>query len=547
VSPPLESANRIQSLVFLTVLVLLCLTPFLGKAFNIDDTLFIWEARNIAKHPFNPFGFEVNWDSVREPMWQVTQNPPLASYYTAAVAAILGWSEFALHAGFLLVSLAAVLGTYVLARKFTRRPMLAAVATLVAPGYLVSSATVMCDTMMTASFIFAVLLWLEGLDREKQQLLVLSSVLIAASAVTKYFAVALIPLLLAYTIARYKRFDGRSLYLLLPVAALLAYQFGTKALYGLGLLGGATQYAQANNGFGISRAFAGLSFVGGCAFPAITFAPLMWRKRLIVGVVSVAAIVTPLLELRSGLDFKHPYVMGAQMALFVGGGVAAMALAISDWLRRRDANSLLLLLWIAGTWVFASFVNWSINGRSILPMIPAVAILLARRLDVLEDLGRRFSRAALVVPLAASGAVALWATAADAATANASREAARYVRDRVSAPGGKVSFQGHWGFQYYMQDYGFEPVDIANYMVGNGDVLVIPYGNTGRRAVPENYVESMSEVAFGAGVGMATMNSAWGAGFYSNNWGPLPYAVASVPAETYYVLRLKIPEGAAPQ
>ncbi|HEV2728962.1 MAG TPA: hypothetical protein VGV15_02930, partial [Terriglobales bacterium] len=95
----------------------LCLLPFASRAFHIDDTLFIWAAQNIAKHPFNPYGFQLTWDSSRLQMSEVTQNPPLASYYMALVGSIAGWSERALHIAFLLPTLALVLGTYRLAQR----------------------------------------------------------------------------------------------------------------------------------------------------------------------------------------------------------------------------------------------------------------------------------------------------------------------------------------------------------------------------------------------------------------------------------------------
>ena len=60
-----------------------------------------------------------------------------------------------------------------------------------------------------------------------------------------------------------------------------------------------------------------------------------------------------------------------------------MALAAADAWKRKDADSLLLMLWVFGTFIFTGFVNWAINARSVLPLIPAVGILLARRVDAL--------------------------------------------------------------------------------------------------------------------------------------------------------------------
>jgi hypothetical protein len=38
-----------------------CLLPFVGKSFNIDDPLFVWTAKQIVRHPIDPYGFPVVW------------------------------------------------------------------------------------------------------------------------------------------------------------------------------------------------------------------------------------------------------------------------------------------------------------------------------------------------------------------------------------------------------------------------------------------------------------------------------------------------------
>src|ERR1700690_278884 len=79
----LESGRKVPSLILLAVLVLAFLTPFLGKAFHIDDPLFLWVGKQITQHPGNPYGFTVTWYSAPQQMSDVTQNPPLAAYYIA--------------------------------------------------------------------------------------------------------------------------------------------------------------------------------------------------------------------------------------------------------------------------------------------------------------------------------------------------------------------------------------------------------------------------------------------------------------------------------
>src|ERR1051326_1717370 len=149
----------------LTLLVLAALLPCLSKPFNMDDPLFIWAAKHIRGQPFNPYGFEVNWYGSQRPMWEVTKNPPLACYYLAAVGSVLGWSEVALHAVLVAPAVAVILGTYRLARRLGAQPIVASVMTLFTPAFLVSSATVMCDTLMMAFWIWAVVFWVEGFAR----------------------------------------------------------------------------------------------------------------------------------------------------------------------------------------------------------------------------------------------------------------------------------------------------------------------------------------------------------------------------------------------
>src|SRR5271156_6974664 len=70
--PVLEEWKPSYSPVLLVVLTLACLLPFIDKAFHIDDTLFVMAAKQIAKHPLNPYGFLLVWVATDLPMWAVT-------------------------------------------------------------------------------------------------------------------------------------------------------------------------------------------------------------------------------------------------------------------------------------------------------------------------------------------------------------------------------------------------------------------------------------------------------------------------------------------
>ncbi len=208
----------------IALVVVLALVPFITKPVNIDDPLFVWAAQHILVHPSNPYGFNVNWYDSMAPMWLVTENPPLACYYLAAGAAIIGWSEIALHTMFLLPAIAVILGTHRLARRFCFRPMLAAIITLFTPVFMVSSNTLMCDVLMLAFWIWSVIFWLEGMEQKDRRLLAVAALLITFASLTKYFGICLIPLLVAWSAIARHRFKDWLIWLFIPVVIFAAYQ-----------------------------------------------------------------------------------------------------------------------------------------------------------------------------------------------------------------------------------------------------------------------------------------------------------------------------------
>ena len=112
----MQSSYKPQAL--LALITAAALAPFLNKAFYVDDPLFIWMAQQIVRHPFDPYGFDVNWSSFTQPMSAVMQNPPLCSYYIATIGSIFDWSEIFLHAAFLFWATMSILGTFALAQRF---------------------------------------------------------------------------------------------------------------------------------------------------------------------------------------------------------------------------------------------------------------------------------------------------------------------------------------------------------------------------------------------------------------------------------------------
>jgi len=532
----------------LALITLAALLPFLAKPFNIDDPLFVWAAKQIHAHPADPYGFRVEWGYREFPMWRVTENPPLACYYLA-LAGISGWNEIGLHAAFLAPAIAVILGTYQIARRLCKSPEWAALITLFTPVFLVSASTVMCDVLTLAFWVWAIVFWLDGMESKRFRLLVIAGVFVSFAFLSKYFGMALIPLLAAHGLAHQRRLGRWTLALLIPVAMVGVYQIVTKLVYSSGLLGAAGRYANsAAKFFGVSKlnsSAIALAFTGGCVATAVFFAPLLWRRTSKL-IVTAVVMVLVLVFVAGGVlakyhDIETPAWVKAQFVFWAVGGVSILALAAAELWRRRDAGSWLLALWVWGTFIFTAVINWTVNGRSILPMVPAVAVLIARRLDQFPARVQ-----AKAICLAAGAALSLIVVAADYDFAHAVRELSTNVASTYRRPSEPLWFQGHWGFQYYMQQLGASPVDFKSSPLKPGDLVVVPANNTNLLPPDPNKSDLIGIAKVDRTGAVETMNSMLGAGFYSSAFGPLPFAFGDVALEYASVYRLKQPAVAAP-
>jgi 4-amino-4-deoxy-L-arabinose transferase-like glycosyltransferase len=523
------------------VLILLAtLGPFLTKPLNIDDPIFVWAGRQIQKHPGDPYGFTVNWQGTACPMWGITQNPPLACYYLALVATVVGWSELALHSAFLLPALAVLLGTHRLARRCCQRPLVATLVTLFAPAFLVSSTTLMCDVLMLAFWVWAAVLWVEGMDKENVWQLTGAGLLMGLAALTKYFGVCLFPLLAAYSLIARHRWRHLT-FLLIPAIVLAAYELTTYLLYGFAKFSVTAQSSiiERQDIYHLSAAINGmttLTFTGGCLAAAAIFAPWLWRPKALA--IIAASAVLPAIAVFEAVPPGNLNALNGgardfaefQVAFWTIGGVCVLVLAVEDVLSRREPCSWLLGLWVLGTFGFTAFLNWTVNGRSLLPMAPAVGILVVRRLEQNAAAGRGARPVAVALCLAAGAMLALGVARADFLLANAACRLARETHAKYRQAQ-TLWFQGHWGFQYYMEGLGASALDFNTQPIpARGQIMAVPANNT-NTVRPQSQVPVHDVLTVPGPRLLTTVSEAVGAGFYSSIWGPLPFAFGQVPPE----------------
>jgi 4-amino-4-deoxy-L-arabinose transferase-like glycosyltransferase len=530
-------------------LIALVLLPFIGKPFHIDDPMYLWVARQIVERPLDFYGFDVFWTGSVAPMWYLNQNPPLTSYFIALVKTLFGETEIALHGAFLVPAALALAGTWRCARLYTRWPALATVVTGVTPVFALSGTTIMADMLMLGFWVWAFALWETGLRQRNWGWLVAAAAFAGLGILTKYPAINVIPLLCLAGIVR--RMPARYfLPLLIPMAMLVAYEVWTRNLYGVGLfsqaMGYARGFAERQHRLPLQTACTAICFTGGCVAPVAMFLPWLAGRRLVmIGLMIWVAVFAAILwvgsprlprETVAGLAWHTPPLFAAQVALWsvVGAGVAWLVTAAVR--RHRDGPSAVLAAWVLGVIMFAGLVNWSVNGRTLLPLAPPIGILVARSLDSLS-LRRSFTALQLTpAMLLVAVAVAIALNAADHSLATASRRAAEGAAALARMDRARWWFQGHWGFQHYCQENGGRPFLGERTPARRGDIVVTPiYFSSNAVELGEPFVKTIGGFREALWGPLTVVHPLTGAAYYSDVFGPLPFAIGRTPDDRYVI------------
>ena len=555
-----------RDLALLCGVAALALLPLISKAYHVDDPLFIWTARRVLEDPLNFYGFFTNWGRSQTYMYEIMQNPPLVSYYLAPFGKLFGWGEAVMHFAMLLLTFMACAGTYMAARRFCSRPLLAAAIALASPGFLVSAAQVMSDVPMVGFWAWALYCWMRGMDEDRVGWSLAGAALIGIGALTKYFAFSLVPLLLVYTLLAHPQRRGHLYCLFVPLATLIAFEFICNRLYGVGLLSDATRFAtQHRSQYGadpFSKGQVALVFTGGALAASTFLIPWLWKRQhllwwggLFVAVLSVnfmlpesrvmktvfqINIENPGDDIVTSVSTNPTVLHHLQWALWTVGGIHCLVLALTDLFRRKDPASVLFGCWIAGTLFFVIMINHFVNARVVLPMGLAVALLAVRRLEDLHPTAKpAWPLAVQRGAWAAVGAALLLSFVlnyVDYRLAGSARTAATQITQQ--AAGRTVWFSGHSGWQFYMEELGGKPIDQQRSSPLPGDVYVLPSNNWQPVPINSNRVAAYRHDTFPVPRWATTSHYQVYAGFYSDGAGPLPFYFGPVPEEIYLVVDL---------
>ena len=537
-----------KALIYVLLVLAIVYFSFVGKAFTIDDTLFLKAAEQILITPLDFYGGEVNWYGIPDQHHVINKNPPLVSYLIAAVASVFGFSEIALHSFFFLPLALSAIGIYLLGREFDTNPLLTTVLAIFTPVFLVHGTNVMTDSTMLMFWIWGLVFWMIGTRTDAAKWFVLAGVSVALGALTKYTCILLLPLMVLSGTWKFRKPGRWLLAIVIPLVAMAGFEYYTQALYGKGLFLEAFVYAseRAPRDLGdyVDNTLIGLAFLGGCFPAALLLLPSCGGRWLKSGVLILALGVFALVYSLGGL-VNHPFsseganstALTIQFCAFTIAGICLVVVCLREAGKGFNHDSVFLLLWFFGIFIFVCYLNWTINARSFILLVPAAGLLLSRRLGE-WGVKRGNVKKFVVYPIVAVAALLSVATVyADYAWAGTARVAAREITTKYSDLA-KVFFQGHWGFQYYMEQAGATPLNFRNADIRTGDYIVIPINNTNLAQLDFRF-ERVEIMTFSHGSFIAVMSPAKSAGFYASVWGVLPYSFEKPRDELYYIYRKK--------
>ena len=543
----LEVSFRASCIAAFVVPVLLLL-PFVNKPFHADDHVFVWVAQQIAEEPFDFFGFEVDYGYAQVPIYDVNHNPPGLSYFLVPFGLAGDWNEIPLHLGMLLFTGLAGLGIYRLARDLCPSPLLATAMTVLTPAFLVSASSLMTDVPLLACYVWAVYLWRRGLEADKGAYLTGAALLMGAAFLCKFYGATLLPLLFAYSLVKKRAIGSWSFYFLIPVACIAIYGAVMYAAYGVVIFADAADVALDSKWrggeTGATRWVLSLVFAGGAFLPlALYLRPLVSWRWLTVGAIAVTATVLPLiggfsiLQLLLGPTepYAWPKLLFLAVLLFVGGGL--LLVSMREAYGQRNADAILLALWILGTFLFTAAINHYVSVRTLLPMVPALGIVLARGLPGTQRYPWR---------TAIAGALCLWIVAGDYEIARHGKQAADEAVAMARDEGTPLYHVAFWGFEYYVMEAGSSPLSfesVENYdetpapEMPEGALLVVHSHGAEAWKNPPRGFETVATLSYPIRSRAITFHAASDVGFYSHRIGFLPFRVGSRGPENFLVLR----------
>lgn len=389
-------------LLLLLGLVLLLRLPFLNQAIQGDDHIYLAEAEHALIDPLHPNNARFVFLGIDVDL-RGHSHPPGNAWPLAGLLLLFGdVKEVPFHAAYLVFSLIAVWSVWSIAQRFTEHPVWATLLFIAVPAFVVNGSSLESDLPFLAFFLAAIALSSAGL-------LACSILAMAAAAMMAYQAVFLIPILAVHTWLFHRRDRARWVAIFTPAITIAVWQ----------------------------------------TFSRLTTGKMPASELLTYLVTYKFAALASILKGAAMLSIHFWFILFPALVPL---------LAIAAWHRRREPETLFLVLWIAIFFLCGLPIFFAGSARYLLPIAAPLAILASR-------LPAKVLAPAFAIQLA----IGLGLAAANYQHWDGYRRFAESIR--TATAGHRVFVDNDWGLRYYIEaDHG-RPA-LKNQQLRTGDILV---------------------------------------------------------------------------
>lgn len=519
-------------------LTLVCLLPYLNKAYTIDDPLFLLSARQILKNPLQPMSYSVCWTGMETCVQSAAQMGPLGSQplmgYLLVPAILSGGAEWTAHAMQILFGCMAVLAMVRLALRLgCDRVQSAAAGLLLAgiPPFLSTASSAMPDVLALALGLTGFERLLAWKDGRHWRDAALAGLALGFGPYARPHMVLLIALSALWLFNEYRvrktleELRGDS-FRWAPIL------IATGILVGLNLLTRDRSPAEsANLQLGHGTVLGNLyAYVLYLSFPipfAVVWVATRWRTAPLLLVLPAVPVAILHFMLFPSKSIAQEWPTAA--ALY---GLATLVFMFNEYVRMRDRTGLLLGLWLLIPVPACIYIHLPI--KYMLVVLPAVILILIR---TLSGLPRRRELSAYGVLALAGAAFSCVLLKADADFAEYGRRAAAELVAPHVAAGEKVWFGGQWGFYWYAQEAGARISQPGKPGPNAGELLAVGLmegGNVTRDRFPARELVDSRHYKAPHGRTMG-----YGGGLYSNYFGDSVWVWSPETTNDYELWRIR--------
>ena len=142
-----------------------------------------------------------------------------------------------------------------------------------------------------------------------------------------------------------------------------------------------------------------------------------------------------------------------------------------------------------------------------------------------------------------AAAITLSLVVANYQLANSARTAAEQIAAKYKTTNHKLWLNGHGGFQYYMEKLGGQPVDIEQSLLLPGDIVAVAWLSGSTVTLPLGSVGPVDTIMLEthSWMNLQATGTHGVAGFFTSDWGPIPFAFGGPPLQEYFVVKVFSP------